>query len=242
MFCEQRTLSAITSSYVTDKQKRKYLELEKDPKRIKTYLRALYSDSTAQNGSKDSSKPHDSFTSNQPKVSKRRLECLNEFTDNEKIIASSFFHIFLLGKAYMTSGSLSNKHRRHIFLQYTRMAGSCQQFIFFLFDQLQRHSNVLGINAVVRSHKQSFDRFTKLVKKKDFRKKIIKAKKNPSGKTARQIMHTVGPVLTMGGKNTLVGSNEKNDTIAKIHSLCLRYGMPTLFLTVAIDDVNNFNS
>ena len=102
-------------------------------------------------------------------TSKRRLECLDEFTSNEKIISSSFFHIFLLGKAYMTSGTISTKHQRHMLLQYTGTAGRCHETLFTLFDQKQRHSNSRGINTVVRNNKDYFAQFSKLVNNKNFR-------------------------------------------------------------------------
>ena len=55
-------------------------------------------------------------------------------------------------------------------------------------------------------------------------------------------MRIVTPILTTGGNKTCLGSLERNDAIAKINAMCFRYGMPTLFLTAAIDDVNNLNS
>ena len=70
----------------------------------------------------------------------------------------------------------------------------------------------------------------------------MKAKKNPNSKEAKQILKVVTPVLTTGGNKTSFGSLERNSAISRINAMCLRYGMPTLFLTVSIDDVNNFNS
>lgn len=226
--------------YITDRIKRKkdITNLADDTKRIKAYLNALSSDNKIDIRKGIDRKDDD----NKIKQSKRRLECLNEFTNNERIIASSFFHIFLLGKCFGINGSLSPKERKQVLLQYTGHAASNHSFLFFIFDQMQRHSNITGINAVVRNHKQCFRTFTKLVKKKGFKKLIMKALKNPEGKTAKAIMKIVSPVLMMGGKGTSLGSLERNETVSKINSLCLRYGMPTLFLTIAIDDVNNFNS
>ena len=148
----------------------------------------------------------------------------------------------MLGKFYNRIGSLNFKHHRHILLQYTGHAARNKDLIFFLFNQTQRHGNIGGINAVVRSNKESFKRFTELVRNEDFKKKIQRAKKKPDGKTAEEIMRIVTPILTIGGNKTCLGSLERNDAIMKINATCLRYGMPTLFLTVAIDDVNNFNS
>lgn len=220
------------------KRKKNITNLVEDTKRIKAYLNAL-----SANKKKDIQRSIDREDDDKNiKQSKRRLECLNEFTSNEKIISSSFFHIFLLGKCFGITGSLSPKERKQILLQYTGHAASHHSFLFFVFDQMQRHSNITGINAVVRNHKQCFRTFTKLVKKKRFKKLIMKASDNTEGKTAKAIMKIVSPVLMMGGKGTSLGSLERNETISKINSLCLRYGMPTLFLTIAIDDVNNFNS
>lgn len=192
--------------------------------------------------SENSSIESDDGGTNAIQVSVRREDCLNEFTSNEKIIASSFFPIFLLGKAYSTTGGLNRQHKRHMMLQYTGHAGRNHNFIFFLFDQSQRHGNVGGINAVVRSHEASFNKFAELVTNKEFKKKLKKAKHNPDGEDAKEILKTVAPVLAVGGNKECGSLIQRNEAISKIHSLCFRYGMPTLFLTIAIDDVNNFNS
>ena len=127
-------------------------------------------------------------------------------------------------------------------LQYTGTAGRCHETLFTLFDQKQRHSNTRGINTVVRNNRYCFAQFSKMVNSKKFRKLLQQAKKDPKGKIAKKVMRVVTPILTTGGSNTSLGSLERNDAISKIHAMSLRYGMPTLFLTVAIDDVNNFNS
>ena len=71
---------------------------------------------------------------------------------------------------------------------------------------------------------------------------ITTAKKNPKSKEAKKILKIITPILTTGGNKTCLGSLERNSAISRINAMCLRYGMPTLFLTIAIDDVNNFNS
>ena len=62
--------------------------------------------------------------------SKRRIEQLNEYTCNERIIASSFFHVFLLGKAYQKDNGLLPVHHRHLLLQHTGFAGRSHDLIF----------------------------------------------------------------------------------------------------------------
>lgn len=258
-------LQSLSSSYITSGNKQSCDKIEQDPNRLKAILKLFHNDdkkSTPKNqpqggeyketeGDSNKEKKANAYKeaeaeeNSDPKpidMSKRRLECLNEFTSNEKIIASSFFPIFLLGKAYLRDGSLLPSHHRHMMLQYTGIGGSYHDAIFFLFDQVQRHGNIRGVNSVVRSHKDCFDEFTTLVSSKKFRKVLHKAKKDPNGKEASKVMKLVAPILTTGGNRTCLGSLERNDAISKINAMCLRYGMPTLFLTVAVDDINNFNS
>ena len=234
-------LQSLSSSYITNGKKRTPDKLDEDPKRIKSVLKIFHQedDHLLSKKTKEVEKVPEK---NDIEVSKRRLEALNEFTSNEKIISASFFHIFLLGKSYKRDGSLLPANHRHLLLQYTGIAGRCHDLLFFLFDQTQRFGNIGGINSVVRNHKESFDQFTSMVKNKNFRKVLQKAKKDPTGRTAKKVMKLVTPILTTGGSNTCLGALERNDAISKINAMCLRYGMPTLFLTIAVDDVNNFNS
>lgn len=254
------SLSSISSSYVTDRQiKPNEDTIENNPIRMKAVFETFRTENENSDDSENENilvdddaddSDHDSTNESQTEAnqfssflqSSRSMECLNEFTSNDKIIPCSFMPTFLLGKFYDRHGSLSFKQHRHILLQYTGHAARNKELIFFLFNQAQRHGNTRGVKAVVRSNKESFKRFSDLVIDENFKKKIRKAKKNPEGKTAKEIMETVATVLTIGGNKTDLGSVERNETIMKINATCLRYGMPTLFLTIAIDDVNNFNS
>lgn len=236
----------MSSSYITSGIKRKSNDVLNDPTRMKSVLH-VFKTNEAKKQTANTAKHSDiqsktSSTNNIIEKSKRRVEALCEYTSNEKIISSSFFHIFLLGKAFMSSGPLSPTQQRHILLQYTGIAGRYHEAIFTLFDQKQRRGNTIGINTVVRNNKDCFRQFSQLVNNDKFRKLLLKAKKNPKGKVAKKVMQIVTPVLTTGGSRTSLGSLERNDAIMKINAMCLRYGMPTLFLTIAIDDVNNFNS
>ena len=239
-------MQSLSSSYITSASKRESNNIQQDPIRIQAVLDVFNTDEEKKKRKRHQDKGTEETTANENtnviETSQRRLECLNEFTSNEKIIASSFPHIFMLGEAYKRDGSLLPTHHRHLMLQYTGTAGRSHEIIFFLFNQVQRHGNVTGVNSLVRNHRDCFDEFTALVRNKKFRKQLQKAKKDPKGKIAKKVMNIVTPILTTGGNKTCLGSLERNDAIAKINAMCFRYGMPTLFLTAAIDDVNNLNS
>ena len=107
---------------------------------------------------------------------------------------------------------------------------------------MQRHENIYGINAFVRTYKECFRAFQHFVTNKNFMNTLKEARRNPKSKQAKQIMDIVTPVLTIGGKITALGALERNGAVSRIMSMCKRYGMPTIFFTIAIDDVNNLNS
>ena len=243
---DKKPLQSLTSSYITSGRKRRTKDLKKDVNRLHAILQNFEDDSEMKEGNDKNKEVESNLIEGMRKdiivKSKRRIEQLSEFSCNEKIIASSFFHLFLLGKGYQRNNGLLPQHQRHLLLQHTGTAGRCHELIFFLFDQKQRHSNISGINSVVRNHKGCFEQFTSLVRNKGFRKLVTKAKRDPNSKEAKQILKIVTPVLTTGGNKTSFGSLERNNAISRINAMCLRYGMPTLFLTVSIDDVNNFNS
>ena len=177
-----------------------------------------------------------------PVKSKRSAIVLSEYEENDKIITMAFPTIFLLGNLYNTNGKkagpLKHWQRKHIFNQFTTAAGSDPNLNFLLCDQLQRHSNINGVNAKLKGNYKSFQKFAEYTQNEEFNQELAVAVKNPSGKEARKIAGKVLPILRASSKSPF-GALESSQAITKIFALTRRFGSGSTFLTVSPDDVKN---
>eukprot|EP00957_Ditylum_brightwellii_P133700 10194115-Ditylum_brightwellii.AAC.1 len=80
---------------------------------------------------------------------------------------------------------LTQEQCEHILLQFSNVAVSSKDLLFFLFNQKQRFQNIKGANAKVRGNQKTFDEFAELASSKEFLCKLSRAQKNPNGKDAK---------------------------------------------------------
>ena len=165
---------------------------------------------------------------------------INEFTDGEHGLVAAFPHIFMFGKAYKKDVSnLSRKDCIHLLMQFSSVPASCQMLIFYLFDIQRRHDNIRGVSARRKSDPKAFDKLSKEFTSAEFQVKVQNAVAHPSSKDAKYVLKKLLPVLTTAGKNTCFGALERNSSLGETYALIRRFGPQFLFLTIAIDDVNN---
>jgi hypothetical protein len=117
--------------------------------------------------------------------SKRDADPCNEFVMGDSCLTAGFPTTFCLGEAYkQKSGTLNAKQRFHLLNQYTRNAATNRELLFFLFDQLQRHQALSHISAKVRSNKDAFAEYYRLVNSVHFREQLARAVKRPKSREA----------------------------------------------------------
>ena len=191
----------------------------------------------------NSTKKHSnsSTCSNKLQKSIRDADPINEFERNDHAITGSFPDIFLFGKLFNdeAQGHLTQEQCEHILLQFSNVASSSKDLLFFLFNQKQRFQNIKGVNAKVRGNQKAFDEFAELASSKEFLCKLSSAEENPSGKDAKEVIKKVLPILNVSGKRTPFGALERSFAISKMLAMTRRYGPASVFLTIAPDDVNN---
>ena len=76
---------------------------------------------------------------------------------------------------------------------------------------------------------------------KEFQAKLKRAVQNPSGCDAKSVLRHLVPIMKSVGKNTSFGALERHVAGGDILAMGRRYGAASLFLTVAVDDVNSPN-
>jgi hypothetical protein len=187
----------------------------------------------------------------------REKEPIDEFTNNEEGLVKAFPDVFILGCGYgRDAGALSRRERLHLLLQHSAAAATSPALLFYLFDQEQRHSTISGMSCKVKSDRDAFRVFAELILSDDFQARLQNAlhyseKGNEYSSTkgrrendlARQdrswVLRQIMPVLNFAGKRTLFGAVERNNSVSRILALARRYGPASVFLTIAVDDVND---
>ena len=164
--------------------------------------------------------------------SKRLDSAINEFTDGEYAMVASFPDVFMLGTAYGKTGSLNDKERLHLLLQFTNGASSNQHFLFSEFDKKQRHSNVHRMHAKVKRDPKAFGQFVNSFMKSDFQEKLKEAVANPTGKVAKQVLRKLVPVLKSGGKKSAFSALDRHAAAGEILAMGRRFAAAPTFLTV----------
>ena len=98
-----------------------------------------------------------------------------------------------------------------------------------------------GMHGKVKADPKAFEEFAKKFMSKEFQAKLKRAVQNPSGCDAKSVLRHLVPIMKSVGKNTSFGALERHVAGGDILAMGRRYGAASLFLTVAVDDVNSPN-
>jgi hypothetical protein len=138
------------------------------------------------------------------------------------------------------NGSLSMVQTRHLLLQFTNVAAHDIAQIFVLANQLRRHSMLRAVGG--RVTQENFECFVELVNDTTFDSKLENAINHPETKDAKQFMRKVLPLLSFIGQAKPWGRSRRSAVVRKLLGMYERYGPPSVFWTVSVDDVHNILS
>ena len=128
-------------------------------------------------------------------ISKRHKEPINDITGNEMVFTAVFPIEFILGTAYgQKTGTLNLKQRTYLLKQFKCHIAKNSLLLFYLFNQIQRHSNNFGVKYKLNNDPKLLQKFKALTdpnNKKDFFEKINKVIKYPNGDEAKEILLNV---------------------------------------------------
>ena len=94
------------------------------------------------------------------------------------------------------------------------------------------------MHVKIRQGAAAFEKFTKLFTSEDFQTKLQMGITNPERKQAKEVLKKLVPVLTGGGKKTVVGALERRAVAGEVLVMGRAYGATSNFLTVSVDDVH----
>ena len=176
----------------------------------------------------------------EPSPQIREREGLNEFEHGDELLCKAFPDVFMFGRAYESKKpALDRSQARHLLMQFTTNAASCQPLLFQLFDQMKRQSAILGMHGKCVSDKEAFEEFAHEFSSEEFHEKMRDAVKDPAGESAKFVLRKIVPFLTTAGRKTVFGAVERNKCAGEILALGRKHGCASDFLTFGIDDVNH---
>ena len=169
----------------------------------------------------------------------RSSEPVSEYEANDKLLYGLHWYEFLLGKGLPSKGSLTLDTRRHLQLQFSGRFARNQELNFLLSNQVQRHAYARSVTARVRNDPTSFMKFAEFVQDPDFLPSLDRAIALPQGEEAATILRTVQPFLASCSKDVPYSHVARAADVTKLLNLRRNFGLPSLFLTIAPDDVHN---
>ena len=113
----------------------------------------------------------------------------------------------------------------------------------YLFDARNQANTNIGVSMHLKSRMGAMGAFANTVHDGGFQAKLRKAKKNPKGKEAKQILERLMPILQFAGeKSSCWTAFSNSQAIMKITEMSKRFLTPSEFITVSFDDLNNPNA
>jgi hypothetical protein len=181
------------------------------------------------------------------RCSKRRsANPVNEFEDNERLIAGAFPHIFLFGSLYgnkFKRGVLPTKCRHHLLFQYTTRPARCKELILLLSNQILRHSNLQSVSLSLKNagRNESMKEFIDFVNSDDFDEALHDACENPMDPCAQKLTSMLLNSVLLTNIDASCGLLCKRQNIANQYAIIRKYGLHSSFDTISLDLYNNLN-
>jgi hypothetical protein len=154
------------------------------------------------------------------------------------LLYASFPFLFLLGRGLEKSGSVKEKRIRHMMFQFSGRFADCERLIFLLFDQFQRHAATRVIAARVKCNPVSFETFAQWMSDPNFLTELEEAARNPKAKSSIKLLEKLSPHIKSCTSRIPFTNAHRGASISNLIAMCYMYGLPSVFLTYAPDDIN----
>jgi len=166
---------------------------------------------------------------------------VNDFDKTDKVITTSFPHVFLLGRAYgRATGNWTEVQRRHLLGQFTLVPAKARSLLGYMFDILTRVESINGVVSCVKGNKKSITAISAIMQKLQENNSILqKAIAKPNSKGAKKIINTIVPYLQFASRNIQYGFFQSYQVKPKLLETIKYYGNYTAFITLSFNDTEN---
>lgn len=169
----------------------------------------------------------------------RSTDPVNEFTHNDQLLTAAFWHLFPGRSPFRDRGTVGAKTRTRLFTFYDGRFQRDHNLVFLLANQIQRHACACSVKAHIGSAPGAYAAFEEASCDEGVQELLDAAKQDPDGKESRELQRRVLPFLNLCGKRVPWSSMERKACLSDLYALSRRYGSPSVFWTVAPDDVHH---
>ena len=174
-----------------------------------------------------------------PIIATRALHPTNEYTENYQLLTRAYPTVFLLGQAFAFTGPLRLADTAYLFNHYTNRPAHNIQLVHFLANQRMRTQTAQAVSTVVVSKPASMLAVREFVQSDAKRQLLTDAAANPDGDAARQVWRTLGPHIRVIGQHVDFSPAQRSAVAAQIHAAMVSFGLPSIFITIALDDTSS---
>ena len=162
-------------------------------------------------------------------------DLINDYSENCVLLSIGFPHLFPFGitKKEMGTGTVAELMRETWLLFYDQRFAEDADFIFFLFDQIQRHANNKAVSYKIKYGGEREDKFVDIVNDEKFLQSLGEALSDPKSSAMKNIKSTISPLVRIIGRKLPWTVFERADVIGKIKAFGIYFGPATYFITLA---------
>ena len=156
---------------------------------------------------------------------------VNEFEDNDMLLACAFPDVFFLGtRGVRRKGTMQPADTRHLLLQFSAACGSCPPLIFLLMNQVQRHAATAVLSAAVKDRPESLVELGAHIASPGFLNRLDAAIAEPNSAEAATIVALINKHLVTKAKKVPFGPSARSQSCATLYAYCMMYGLPSVRL------------
>ena len=150
----------------------------------------------------------------------------------------SFFGLFPLGRGLVLGRSVSDRQLRRMFTYYDCRFAHDPVFLAHCANVSHRHATNRAVGIRVCSHPDAFAKFKEHVQDASFLQKLQRAKAQPTGAEARQVLKDVIGFINTTAARVPWGKRERAAEVTAFIAGQRMHGAASIFYTVAPDDVH----
>ena len=164
---------------------------------------------------------------------------MNECEANDRLLTLSFPSLFMFGSGIKRPCGVSEADTRHMLLQYDNRFAEARDFCLLLFNQKFRHTALRSVRDTIYANANRMKAFETATNTPNLEEDLKKSEANAQGKEARQLVHTFMPLFRTCHAVVPFSTSERYAVMGKMNSMMLFFGPPSLFYTVAPNDIDN---
>ncbi|CAJ1966339.1 unnamed protein product [Cylindrotheca closterium] len=173
-------------------------------------------------------------------ISNRGQDPINEFIPDDKLLASTFPHLFPFGKAYgRCAGNLNREECEHLLKQFNVFHCKDRRLLGYLADVKRRFEVIKNASLKLSGNSEALAKVNAFMDRSDHQKILDTLKDDPNSATAKKIWNGLKSSLALVGGNVAYGALEASKCISQTIETSKRYGSGCTFLTLSLDDVFN---